>query len=168
LHCDLKSSNILVDENWNIKLADFGLSRIRKDQKMERKSRVGTPNWMAPEVIRGEKYTDKSDVYGFGMCLWELVTKKIPYFGYSFPQIAGLVGFNKENCQELVNEIPEDCHYVFKNIITKCLDYEPTNRPSFEEILDDIQKNKPDLKKEAYVFCELDRFFGPVMISKND
>lgn len=164
LHCDLKSSNILVDENWNIKLADFGLSRIRKDRKLERKSRVGTPNWMAPEVIRGEKYTDKSDVYSFGMCLWELVTKKIPYFGYSFPQIAGLVGYNKENNVEVIKDIPEDCHYVFKNIISNCVDFEPTNRPSFEEILDAIKTNKDELKKEAKVINELESFFGPIVI----
>jgi serine/threonine protein kinase len=49
LHCDLKSSNLLIDENWNVKLCDFGLSRITtKDKKRNKNIRVGTPHWMAP------------------------------------------------------------------------------------------------------------------------
>ena len=102
LHCDLKSSNILVDKNWNIKLADFGLSRIRDpssrhalSKEKARKLRVGTPNWMAPEILRGEKYEEASDVYSFGIVLLELLTGKIPHRGLSLPQITGLVGFNE-------------------------------------------------------------------------
>jgi serine/threonine protein kinase len=50
LHCDLKSSNLLIDENWNVKLCDFGLSRINstKNKKKNKSIRVGTPHWMAP------------------------------------------------------------------------------------------------------------------------
>jgi len=67
LHCDMKSSNVLIDENMNVKLCDFGLSRRGK---IRRKGKVGTPNWMAPEIMRGEEYTQASDVYSFGMILW--------------------------------------------------------------------------------------------------
>ena len=71
-HCDLKSSNVLIDENWNVKLCDFGLSRIKSkfDKKKKNEGRVGTPHWMAPEILRGEKYDYYSDVYSFGMILW--------------------------------------------------------------------------------------------------
>jgi len=71
LHCDLKSSNVLIDSNWNVKLCDFGLSRIRsKLDKTTLIGRVGTPHWMAPEILRGNKYEEYSDVYSFGMILW--------------------------------------------------------------------------------------------------
>lgn len=58
LHCDLKSSNVLIDENWNVKLCDFGLSRINstKNKRKNKAIRVGTPHWMAPEILKGEKY----------------------------------------------------------------------------------------------------------------
>ena len=90
LHCYLKSSNILVitihknhllikyfqiDSNWDVKLCDFGLSRAKYKIKDKRKNtmRVGTPHWMAPEIMKGEKYDEASDVYSFGMILWLLV-----------------------------------------------------------------------------------------------
>ena len=57
LHCDLKSSNVLIDENWNVKLCDFGLSRLRDNKKNKKDNiRVGTPHWMAPEILKGEKF----------------------------------------------------------------------------------------------------------------
>ena len=70
LHCDLKSSNVLIDSNWNVKLCDFGLSRIRKFDKRAQVGRVGTPHWMAPEILRGGEYEEYSDIYSFGMILW--------------------------------------------------------------------------------------------------
>lgn len=57
LHCDLKSSNVLIDERWNVKLCDFGLSRIHTTKKKKKTyMRIGTPHWMAPEILKGEKY----------------------------------------------------------------------------------------------------------------
>ncbi len=99
LHCDMKSSNILIDESWNIKLADFGLSKkIIGINPLEdsKTSRVGTPNWMAPEICRGEKYTDKADVYSFGLIVWEIVTREVPYRELSPNEIINRVGASKE------------------------------------------------------------------------
>ena len=71
LHCDLKSSNILLDERFNVKLGDFGLSKTkRKFHGRKNFKRVGTPHWMAPEIMREEEYDEYSDVYSYGMILW--------------------------------------------------------------------------------------------------
>ena len=78
LHRDLKSLNVLLDHALNCKLADFGWTRVI-DKVMT--SKIGTYQWMAPEVIRGYKYSEKADVFSFGIILWELATRKPPYYG---------------------------------------------------------------------------------------
>ncbi|MQL87017.1 hypothetical protein Taro_019552 [Colocasia esculenta] len=79
VHRDLKSSNLLVDKNWTVKVGDFGLSRLKRDTYLTTNTGKGTPQWMAPEVLRNEPSDEKSDVYSYGVILWELVTEKIPW-----------------------------------------------------------------------------------------
>ena len=79
LHCDLKSQNILLTEDWTVKICDFGLARYQEKFVRDNNGKVGTPHWMAPEILRGEKYTQAADVYSFGVILWELVTGDIPH-----------------------------------------------------------------------------------------
>lgn len=56
LHCDLKSQNILLNDDWTIKLCDFGLARYRHKFESDNHGKIGTPHWMAPEILRGETY----------------------------------------------------------------------------------------------------------------
>ncbi|KAE9412412.1 hypothetical protein Angca_007991, partial [Angiostrongylus cantonensis] len=72
IHRDIKPSNLLVDETWNVKVADFGFARIKEENATM--TRCGTPAWTAPEIIRGEKYSEKADVYSFGIVMWEVRT----------------------------------------------------------------------------------------------
>jgi serine/threonine protein kinase len=98
---DLKSLNLLVDENYHIKVADFGLSQTKALTKVEQKSHSnsnvkgieikGTIRWQAPEVFTQGTYTEKSDIYSFGMVLYELLTEKTPYEDKSFLQILNVV-----------------------------------------------------------------------------
>lgn len=96
LHCDLKSQNILVTEDWNVKICDFGLARYKNKFEEENLGKVGTPHWMAPEILRGEKFVESSDVYSYGVILWEMVCNEIPFMGRTNPQITGIVGYFKE------------------------------------------------------------------------
>ncbi|KAE8653925.1 hypothetical protein F3Y22_tig00117056pilonHSYRG00512 [Hibiscus syriacus] len=93
VHWDLKSPNLLVDKNWTVKVCDFGLSRFKADTFVSSKPVAGTPEWMAPEVLRGEPSNEKSDVYSFGVILWELVTMQQPWSGLSPAQVVGAVAF---------------------------------------------------------------------------
>ncbi|CAD8065484.1 unnamed protein product [Paramecium sonneborni] len=135
MHCDLKSSNVLIDQNWNVKLCDFGLSRIKSKKT---KCMIGTPHWMAPEIMRGEPYTEKSDVYSFGMILWEIITGQIPYENLSSTQIFGTVGWGQTQV-----EIPQFSNPPILAILAKdCLQLDPSQRPTFAKILERIQESQ--------------------------
>lgn len=77
IHRDLKSSNILLNEAMDAKVTDFGISRERIDATMT--AGVGTSLWMAPEVMLGERYDDKADLFSFGIVLSELDRHVLPY-----------------------------------------------------------------------------------------
>ncbi|KAJ6996181.1 serine/threonine-protein kinase EDR1-like [Populus alba x Populus x berolinensis] len=103
VHRDLKSPNLLVDENWTVKVCDFGLSRLKHNTFLSSKSTAGTPEWMAPEVLRNEPSNEKCDIYSFGVILWELATLKSPWSGMNPMQVVGAVGFQNRRL-----EIPKE------------------------------------------------------------
>ncbi|KAH7438945.1 hypothetical protein KP509_04G038100 [Ceratopteris richardii] len=128
VHRDLKSPNILVDKTWTVKVCDFGLSRLKGKTFLSSKSAAGTPEWMAPEVLRDEPSNEKSDVYSFGVILWELVTLKQPWSDLSPAQVVGAVGFQNRRLH-----IPEGIHNELSMLITACFD---EKRPSFSTIME--------------------------------
>lgn len=136
VHCDLKSGNILIDDNWKIKIGDFGLSQFLKENKFNR-GKIGTPHWMAPEILKGGVYEYSSDVYSFGMILWELLKQEIPYYGLNAYQIYNLVVQDKR-----IVDIPIEGNEILIELIKKCLEYEPANRPTFKEIVAILDKPK--------------------------
>ncbi|XVE70929.1 hypothetical protein DITRI_Ditri10aG0109200 [Diplodiscus trichospermus] len=130
VHRDLKTPNLLVDKNWVVKVCDFGLSRLKHHTFLSSKSTAGTPEWMAPEVLRNEPANEKCDVYSFGVILWELVTLRIPWKGLNPMQVVGAVGFQHRRL-----EIPEDVDPVVAQIIRECWQTEPHLRPSFAQLM---------------------------------
>ncbi|XP_037452883.1 serine/threonine-protein kinase EDR1-like isoform X1 [Triticum dicoccoides] len=81
VHRDLKSANCLVNKHWTVKLCDFGLSRLLSNSAMSDNSSAGTPEWMAPELIRNEPFTEKCDIFSLGVIMWELCTLSRPWAG---------------------------------------------------------------------------------------
>ncbi|KAI9117906.1 hypothetical protein K1719_011048 [Acacia pycnantha] len=90
VHRDLKSSNLLVDKNWTVKVGDFGLSRLKDGTFLNTISGRGTPQWMAPEVLRNEPSNEKCDVFSFGVILWELMTQSVPWNNLNSLQVVGV------------------------------------------------------------------------------
>jgi serine/threonine protein kinase len=76
IHRDLKTANLLIGSGQVVKIADFGVSRLRS-QGGEMTAETGTYRWMAPEVINHKPYDHKADVFSFAIVLWELVTTKV-------------------------------------------------------------------------------------------
>ncbi|KAM9962978.1 hypothetical protein ACTFIW_006199 [Dictyostelium discoideum] len=133
VHRDIKSSNLLVDENMRVKICDFGLSALKQKHKMlkDQSSAKGTPLYMAPEVMMFKEFNESSDVYSFGIVLWEILTRKEP-----FSHHRELEKFREAVCVKHERPpIPNDCLDSLRRLIEKCWDKEPISRPSFKEII---------------------------------
>ncbi|KAL1089464.1 hypothetical protein V6Z11_D07G022700 [Gossypium hirsutum] len=149
VHRDLKTPNLLVDKNWVVKVCDFGLSRMKHHTFLSSKSTAGTPEWMAPEVLRNEPANEKCDVYSFGVILWELVTLRIPWKGLNPMQVVGAVGFQNRRL-----EIPEEVDPTVAQIIRECWQTEPHLRPSFAQLMSQLRRlqrlyiERPNSKKQ--------------------
>lgn len=135
VHWDLKSPNLLVDKNWTVKVCDFGLSRFKANSFISSKSVAGTPEWMAPEFLRGEPSNEKSDVYSFGVILWELVTMQQPWSGLCPAQVVGAVAFQNRRLS-----IPQNTPPVLASLMESCWADDPAQRPSFGKIVESLKK----------------------------
>ncbi|CAH9092394.1 unnamed protein product [Cuscuta europaea] len=129
LHRDLKSENLLLDENMCVKVADFGISCL-ESQCGSAKGFTGTYRWMAPEMIKEKHHTRKVDVYSFGIVLWELLTALTPFDNMTPEQAAFAV------CQKNARPpLPSDCPKAFQNLVNRCWASNPHKRPHFQEIV---------------------------------
>jgi serine/threonine protein kinase len=140
LHRDLKSKNILIENSYKAKLCDFGFARENKNNQSLLTVKVGTDEWMAPEVILGEPYDFKADVFSFGNILYELFTREKP-----FPRQP-----NNYYCYvetEFVSKILEKTKnnppsLFLVQLTTECIQKDPKLRPMFSEILTKLKEIK--------------------------
>jgi len=133
IHRDLKSLNLLVDQSYTVKVADFGISdMLENEATMTAKS--GTINWMPPEVFQGFTYTTKSDVFSYGMVMWEILTNEQPYSKLNQFQILRLLDRGERPA------IPPGSDTTYIKIMADCWAEKPDDRPPFTEILDRLLK----------------------------
>ena len=128
VHRDLKTQNILLDKNLDMKLCDFGLTKLKSELNSGSGQSAGTPCYMAPELFDRKFYDDKIDVFAFGTVLWEIYTQKIPYANCDAMEIKQKVTKGEElYCSSIVPK-------QIANLIQKCRCVKASDRPSFEEI----------------------------------
>jgi len=131
IHRDIKTANFLIGPRDSIKVIDFGVSKVIKTS--HRMSVAGTPIWMAPELLKGQRdYTEKADIYCMSLVFWSMLTGKLPYFELSNLQLTDTVGVEKYR-----EEIPLT-HSIIMDIINKSWDDNPEVRPTIDEIVNSL------------------------------
>ena len=128
VHRDLKTQNILLDKNLDMKMCDFGLTKLKSELNAGSGQFAGTPCYMAPELFDRKFYDDKVDVFAFGTVLWEIYTQKIPYANCDAMEIKQKVTKGEElYCSSIVPK-------QIASLIQKCRCVKASDRPSFAEI----------------------------------
>ncbi|XP_056013331.1 fibroblast growth factor receptor 4-like isoform X4 [Ostrea edulis] len=143
IHRDLAARNILIDRKGVCKICDFGLARnVEGDEVYERSSKGPQPiRWMAPESLSDQCFTRKSDVWSYGVLLWEIVTLgATPYPGMAAREVVSTVMMGKWLSR------PLHCKQELYALMVQCWDTVPHNRPSFKDISYEMEKL---LEKEA-------------------
>lgn len=136
IHRDLKSLNVLLNRAWEVKLSDFGLSRWKPNSLTDIMTmQCGTYHWMAPEVINSTQYTEKADVYSFGIILWEIAARAIPYNGMQPVQVVAAVINRRER-----PPMPADVPPMYATLVRACWGQDPEERPDFGEIVKWLSK----------------------------
>ena len=130
VHRDLAARNVLVGEGLTVKISDFGLSRdIYSSDYYRVQSKSLLPvRWMPPESIMYGKFTTDSDVWSFGVLLWEVFSFGLqPYFGFSNQEVIEMI-----RSRQLLPQ-PEDCPARIYGLMVECWNENPSRRPSFRE-----------------------------------
>ncbi|KAE8659297.1 Serine/threonine protein kinase, putative isoform 2 [Hibiscus syriacus] len=139
VHFDLKCDNLLVNlkdlQRPICKVADFGLSRVKRNTLVSGGVR-GTLPWMAPELLNGNNthVSEKVDVYSFGILMWEILTEEEPY---AHMHCGAIIGGIVQNT--LRPPIPEHCDPDWRKLMEQCWSHDPKSRPSFTEIANRLQ-----------------------------
>jgi len=131
IHRDIKSDNLLIGSNGEVKIADFGYAAQLSQQKQKRNTVVGTPYWMAPELIRGHDYDNKVDIWSLGIVVMEMAEGDPPYM--EFPPLRSLFLISTRGIPDLKE--PNRWSNEFREFVKLCLKTDPDERPNADSLL---------------------------------
>jgi len=131
IHRDIKSENIMLYADGRVKLTDFGFGAQLSPEENKRRTVVGTPYWMAPEVIKSEPYDTKVDIWSLGIMLIEMLEGEPPYI--EAPPLRALFLIVTKGRPDFKN--PDSMSEQFKDFINKANTLEPAQRPSSSQLL---------------------------------
>ncbi|OAQ26829.1 kinase-like protein, partial [Linnemannia elongata AG-77] len=118
IHCDVKSHNVLLTKNLEVKLCDFGSARTAADKQGQKRCNLGTEGWMAPEFEEdATAYSPESDIYALGIVMWEMASGEQPF-----------------TRSQVLKEKLDDVPYEYHRIMRACWDEDPKRRPGSREI----------------------------------
>lgn len=135
IHRDLKAKNVLLGGDGVAKLSDFGISR-ESTLEETMTGEIGTVAWIAPEILQGDRYTERADIYSFGVFMVELDTCQNPYA----QELAGPEPLTNTRIAMMVSagklkpSLTADCPASVRELALQCLQYNPDDRPSAVEI----------------------------------
>ncbi len=150
IHRDIKPENIMVDSKNRIKVMDFGLAKLRGSMNLTKPgSTVGTVAYMSPEQIQGEDVDHRSDIFSFGVVLYEMLTGRMPFRGDH--EAAMLYSIVNEEPQPVSSSVPAVSSQL-ENLIERTLEKDPTDRyQSMEDLLSDLRRLKRKTSKKVAV-----------------
>ncbi|CAH8539426.1 unnamed protein product [Heterobilharzia americana] len=139
IHRDLAARNCLVDSTLTVKIADFGLARLMNNREYYRKiGQARLPiRWMSPEALSSAYFTSKSDVWSYGVVLWEIATfASLPYPGLSHEEVMQFV-INGGHLS--LSDCPTKFPSILLTLMNMCWEMEPAKRPTFNEIISELE-----------------------------
>ena len=164
IHNDLKSQNVLVHhygDEWTLKLTDFGLSRIKKETAKFTNDAPGTAAWMAPELFKESVYSKASDIYAYGIVLWEMVSRETPFKKKTTYEIMQSVCNEKER-PPISPEAPSS----LTTLMQLCWKQNKVERLPTEDIITKLKA--PPLKQELREFDDRDNAGGKLQNQRVD
>ncbi|GAB4391214.1 MAG: hypothetical protein Tsb005_00030 [Gammaproteobacteria bacterium] len=145
VHRDVKSLNVLLNQFYEVKLGDFGLARAKQEtsvsssnKHLQAPKKVGTIKWQAPEVMDGEKASSKSDMFSYGVTLWEIAARENPWKDIHEDMVIIRLVADKQKREE----IPADCKQQapkLAHLIQWCQKPNLTDRPSAEQVVEYLE-----------------------------
>lgn len=161
IHCDIKPHNILLMDNGHVKVADFGIARAVTSSTMTYGGDViGSVHYFSPEQAKGTSITPKSDIYSLGVCMYEMLTGKLPFQGENSVSIAlKHLNDNPVPMHQLNPDIPPVLESIVHNAMAKQSDV----RPSSTELIADLKNAKMMLSHKSNGTPEDDPFATQVL-----
>ncbi len=146
LHRDIKSGNIMINNKGRVKIMDFGLARIADSAHITKTGhQLGTTAYMSPEQLMGMEADYKTDIWSYGIVLYELYTGEMPFDGLYEQAITYAILDEEPKSLDEFENIPPN----IRSVINRCLEKDPGSRyESFEEILNDLQDEAFKYKKK--------------------